>query len=196
MKKRVAALIAVIVTAGLLFPPGAPPASAGGCRGGAGLTTGSGVEVSMSHSCFSPTVLHVDQGQTVNWTNTSEMAHTVSGAALSFGDYEELGAGQAISYAFERPGVYPYFCFLHPGMVGAVVVGDGQSATPAGDEALAALVASQPDGDAGNANEAAQTTTAEDPTGTDALLILGAVAGLLVIAAGVTLASRRIQCAS
>jgi hypothetical protein len=32
-----------------------------------------------------------------------------------------------VSYRFQNSGVFPYFCLIHPGMVGAVVVGDGTS---------------------------------------------------------------------
>jgi hypothetical protein len=32
---------------------------------------------------------------------------------------------KSAAWRFERPGVYPYYCVIHPGMVGAVVVGGG-----------------------------------------------------------------------
>jgi hypothetical protein len=32
--------------------------------------------------------------------------------------------GGSVSYSFDEAGVYPYVCTWHPGMVGAVVVGD------------------------------------------------------------------------
>ena len=28
----------------------------------------------------------------------------------------------------DRPGIYPFFCYVHPSMVGVVVVGDGKGA--------------------------------------------------------------------
>jgi hypothetical protein len=40
--------------------------------------------------------------------------------------------GQRITYRFSTSGVYPYFCFFHPGMVGAVVVGDAAGLGAAG----------------------------------------------------------------
>ena len=52
----------------------------------------------------------------------------ITGAANSFGDYEEFFQGQSVTHTFAKSGVYPYVCVLHPTMVGAVVVGDGAAA--------------------------------------------------------------------
>ena len=35
-------------------------------------------------------------------------------------------------YRFDQDGVYPYSCLIHPGMVGAIVVGDGVGTDLAG----------------------------------------------------------------
>ena len=35
-------------------------------------------------------------------------------------------------YRFDEDGVYPYSCLIHPGMVGAIVVGDGVGTDLAG----------------------------------------------------------------
>ena len=43
------------------------------------------------------------------------------------GTYDELMPGKSVTHKFASSGVYPYFCVIHPGMVGAVVVGDGTS---------------------------------------------------------------------
>jgi hypothetical protein len=79
----------------------------------------------MSESCFQPTVLHVEPGTTVRFQNESTQPHTVSGATVEWGNYNELRNGDSAEIVFDRPGTYPYYCFLHPGMIGAVVVGDG-----------------------------------------------------------------------
>ncbi|HLC28594.1 MAG TPA: hypothetical protein VJL07_04015 [Dehalococcoidia bacterium] len=49
-------------------------------------------------------------------TNKDEFAHTVTGVANSWGDYEGLGHGDTVSYQFDRSAVFPYFCLLHPSM--------------------------------------------------------------------------------
>ncbi len=63
--------------------------------------------------------------------NRDAYPHTVTGANLAWGDYSELATGQSVSHLFRTPGTFPYYCLLHPGMIGAVVVGDGRGSNPA-----------------------------------------------------------------
>ncbi len=106
---------------------GAPAAMAGGgCHGGE-FNDARGVKVDLVSACFSPTVIRIQPGQRVTWTNQDSMVHTVTGAAYRWGSTNELSPHQSISFRFAASGVYPYFCLIHPGMVGAVVVGDGTS---------------------------------------------------------------------
>jgi hypothetical protein len=79
----------------------------------------------MTGNCFEATVLHVDPGTEVTWVNEDTYAHTVTGVGGTWGDFTELERGDMVSYRFEGNGVYVYSCIIHPGMVGAVVVGDG-----------------------------------------------------------------------
>ncbi|MGE3073522.1 MAG: plastocyanin/azurin family copper-binding protein [Dehalococcoidia bacterium] len=105
----------------------------GGCRGFAS-TEASGDAVQMEGTCFVPTVLRVEPGTNVTWTNQSTEPHSVAGATIEWGNYNELKQGQTIEYTFDRPGTYPYYCFVHNGMIGTIVVGDGVR-TDAGDSA-------------------------------------------------------------
>ena len=76
--------------------------------------------------CFTSTVLYVEPGTDVTWTNRDAMAHNVVGVAATWGDPERtLYRGDSVSYRFDDEGVYPYACWIHLGMIGAVVVGDG-----------------------------------------------------------------------
>ena len=110
---------------------GAPAAMAGGgCHGGE-FNDARGVKVDLVSACFSPTVIRIQPGQRVTWTNQDSMVHTVTGAAYRWGSTNELGTHQTISFRFANSGVFPYFCIIHPGMVGAVVVGDGTSSATA-----------------------------------------------------------------
>lgn len=97
----------------------------GGCRGFTS-TEQSGDEVRMEGTCFFPTVLHIEPGDTVTWSNESGEPHSVSGATVEWGNYEELREGDTVSFSFDKPGTYPYYCFVHNGMIGAIVVGDGR----------------------------------------------------------------------
>ena len=119
------------VTAMVLVPVGA--AAGGGCIPDPGLelTSSSRRSVAIANCAFVDTVTYVDTGETVRWVNEDYVPHTVTGAALSWGDEEFLDQGEKVSHTFDEEGVYPYYCDLHPSMVGAVVVGDGKGAIAA-----------------------------------------------------------------
>ncbi len=97
-----------------------------------------GDTVDLKLFCMLPTVLRVDPGTTVTWRNADKAAHTVTGAAVrtaqpnagSWGSFEELKPDESFTHTFDDAGVYPYYCMLHPGMIGAVVVGDGVASDP------------------------------------------------------------------
>ncbi len=112
---------AVCVIAGSVFVPMAAPAAAGGggCHGG--TTEGSGSEVRIVQACFTPTLLRVPVGTTVTFMNGDEMLHAISGTAMG---YDDLSGGASVERSFDRAGIYPYMCHIHPSMTGAVVVGD------------------------------------------------------------------------
>jgi plastocyanin len=116
--RRVIAAVCVIAGSVLVV---APPADAGGggCHGG--TTEGAGSEVRIEQACFTPTVLRVPVGAEVTFTNGDEMLHAISGTAMG---YDDLSDGASVQRTFDRPGVYPYMCHLHPGMTGAVLVGE------------------------------------------------------------------------
>jgi plastocyanin len=95
----------------------------GGC--GRPVTDARGTSVTIKGYCFNPTVLHVRPGQAITWTNQDQAEHTVSGSNAVWGSYAGLKQGRSVTYRFVRPGAYPYVCLFHPGMVAAVVVGNG-----------------------------------------------------------------------
>jgi plastocyanin len=112
---------------GLLLVLTLPPLSAaggGGCHMDA--TQGKGADVEIADACFTPTILHIDPGQSVTWTNTDPFVHNVT--ANSWGYFDDLRQGDSFTATFGDAGVYPYACTYHPGMTGAVVVGDGLGA--------------------------------------------------------------------
>ncbi len=66
-------------------------------------------------------------------------AHGGGRRATSWGDPGiSLLQGDTVRYRFDEDGVYPYSCLLHPGMVGAIVVGDGVGTATAGVVPVAA----------------------------------------------------------
>jgi plastocyanin len=127
MRRITASTILAAMT--LLALAGGTSAEAGGGCHDDKLTDERGVEVALEKRCFEPTVVRVDPGQQVTFTNKDPDAHKVTGVANSWGTYDELGQGDTVSYQFDKAGVFPYFCVLHPSMVGAVVVGAGRAAS-------------------------------------------------------------------
>ncbi len=90
----------------------------------------------------------------------------------------------------EVSGVYPFFCYVHPGMVGVVVVGDGRGSGGATTVDVAATE-SEPSADAASRPA---TPTASGPIEASvppAWLVVVALAALLGALGGTRLAARR-----
>ncbi|MGH2694750.1 MAG: cupredoxin domain-containing protein, partial [Actinomycetota bacterium] len=134
---------------------------------------------------FSPTVLYVDPGTEVTWTNEDPAPHTVTGPLHAWGSDSELLLGDKIAYRFEEEGVYPYACIFHPGMNGAIVVGDGVG------EMTAAAVTSV-DADPPQDGPKTQPEGSGGIDTNDALLLSGGVAAIVgAVGFGAGLARRR-----
>lgn len=92
---------------------------------------------------YSPNPANVTVGQTVVWTNDDTILHTVTSGNGSgdpkMGKEFDSGLtgsnvlktkGSTFSHTFTTPGTYPYFCEVHPTMVGKVIVTSATSAVP------------------------------------------------------------------
>jgi plastocyanin len=82
-------------------------------------------EVVMLDTAYNPETLTVDAGTTVTWVNEDDFEHTVtSGTRDSPTDLfdETVAADESFSYTFEEPGTYSYYCSIHPGMDGVIIV--------------------------------------------------------------------------
>ena len=110
----------LVLAVGTLVVTASPSAAGGGCH--SAQTEGEGTTVEMAGMCFTPTVLHVEPGTEVTFVNRDPLAHIALG--VGWGEWKELGTGDAITHRFDETGTFPYTCNLHPGMSGVVVVGD------------------------------------------------------------------------
>ena len=115
-------LLGAIVLVPVLGHGLASASGGGGC--GRPVTDAEGTGVDIRDFCFSPTILRVSTGEDVTFTNVDPFPHSVLGANATWGDYAGF-KNKSVIYRFSEPGVYPYVCTYHLGMVGAVVVGDG-----------------------------------------------------------------------
>jgi plastocyanin len=123
MNRRSGILAAAAFLAVLVLPV-LPAGAGGGCHTGA--TQGTGDTVELADMCFTPSALSIRPGDSVTFVNTDAMVHNVGGTL--WGHYDDLNPGASFTATFDQPGIYPYACNYHPGMTGAVIVGDGTGA--------------------------------------------------------------------
>jgi plastocyanin len=146
-----AILVADVATAG------------GGCHGEP-AAPGNGDVVAIEQCSFTPGTLQVEAGTTVTFINSDPILHAVTGSGWGSLD---LAKGDSFSQTFETEGVFAFSCYLHPGMVGAIVVGDGGV-------------------DAGPAVEASGEESAESGDGSSgrwSLAMVGALTGMMATGA-------------
>jgi plastocyanin len=182
-------LLMVLAVAGMVLAPGSV-AAGGGCHPGPGvkMTSSSSKLVGIGGCAFRDTVTYVEPGDTVEWVNKDFVPHTVTGAALSWGDEKFLDKGDRVSYTFDEAGVFPYYCALHPTMVGAVVVGDGMNTMALG--AGAAPVEKIEDAAPVSSTESAPIDTNDGLSPAVVALAVAAALGAGVIATRYALARR------
>jgi plastocyanin len=129
MRRQLIALaLPVIAGALLVLNSRSALAGGGGCHGPD--TQGAGTRVALTAMCFSPSILYVQPGDTVTWTNDDAMPHVVAGSFGTWGSPSNLGAGEAMTHLFPTAGIYAYSCPLHYGMNAVVIVGDGKASVP------------------------------------------------------------------
>lgn len=78
-------------------------------------------EVKMSGIHYRADTVTVSAGQSVRWTNTDPVVHTVSFDDGS-GTSADIPQNGTFVFRFDRPGTYPYHCTQHPFMKGVVIV--------------------------------------------------------------------------
>lgn len=78
-------------------------------------------EVKIDNFSFGPGAIIVAVGTTVTWTNRDDIPHTVVSTEGVFKS-KVMDTDDKFSYTFTKPGTFPYFCSMHPKMIGKVVV--------------------------------------------------------------------------
>jgi plastocyanin len=131
------AVFALAITSGTIAIASVSAQQSAGSSGG----TASGTKVSivegastMTDKAFNPNPVTVKVGDTITWTNDDSQIHTVvSGTGASDPNMGKefdsspglktlLAPKQTFSHKFDTAGEFPYFCMLHPTMVGKVTV--------------------------------------------------------------------------
>jgi hypothetical protein len=146
--------------------------------------------VDIKDACFTPNVLRVQPGQNVTFLNADPMPHTVTGVADSWGSNEELAEGQKVTYRFQTSGVFPYFCWVHPGMAAVVVVGDGTSSKTTTQDVVPVAPPAAPATSAPVVGQPAAEAPASTPETSNAWRVAMVLAVLALISVGGALAMR------
>jgi plastocyanin len=89
--------------------------------------TPTGPSVAIIDFAFQPTSLTVNVGDTVTWTNTGSLPHTVT-SNTNVWTSATVNPGASFSFTFTTPGTYAYRCSFHTSMTGTIIV--GSTATP------------------------------------------------------------------
>jgi plastocyanin len=84
---------------------------------------GDTARVSMDKNLFTPQVLRIKPGTTVEWVNDEKRtSHSVFFETEGLAESDRLFPGDSWKRAFDKAGTYPYRCGPHPEMVGTVEV--------------------------------------------------------------------------
>ena len=79
------------------------------------------VKIAIENMKFSPANVTVKPGDTVVWTNSDIVAHTVTSKGGAF-DSKIIAPGGTFKYVARRTGDFAYFCSLHQPMTAALKV--------------------------------------------------------------------------
>ena len=123
--------IVLTLTMSLIVSPSSTVAG-GGCHVSGPSTEGAATgtaTVNIEKCVFGPAILYVTAGTEVTFVNLDPVPHAVTGA--DWGDTTMLDNGQSVTHRFDEAGIRPFQCYLHPGMVGAIVVESESLSAPA-----------------------------------------------------------------
>ena len=84
---------------------------------------------------FAPATQYANVGDTVAWTNGTDVSHTVTSDSGSELASDSIGAGATLDHTFAAEGTFTYHCTIHPYMTGTIVVLAAGAALPATDTA-------------------------------------------------------------
>lgn len=80
------------------------------------------LRVNIENMAFSPQIIAVKAGDTVQWVNTDTVPHTVTSDGSLLWDSGTIQPGASFERQFKFAGSYPYHCGIHSTMKGTVVI--------------------------------------------------------------------------
>lgn len=105
-------------------------------KDGAAASAKAGVTVATGLLSFDPKTVNVSTGQTVTWVGGDDITHVLVEGTYKVGSdglrteqsddmtfsLKLTKKGQQVSHTYDKPGTYTYYCSIHKGMNGTVVV--------------------------------------------------------------------------
>ncbi len=104
--------------ANLIVPSDPPPMTVA-----APAVASAPVKVEIDNFNFKPSELTIAVGASVTWVNHDDVPHTATSKDVTPGfDSKALDTDDSYSFKFTTPGVYHYYCKVHPHMTGTITV--------------------------------------------------------------------------
>ncbi len=105
----------------------------------AGSSTVYDVRIAKGSDKFEPALLKIKVGDSVKWINEDDRGHPIASIPGQGTNDKELFSkpippGGSWSYTFKKAGEFPYFCYIHYVMMGAVIVEEVEQTPPAKTE--------------------------------------------------------------
>ncbi len=79
-------------------------------------------EIAIDNFVFTPPNRTVPAGTTVTWINRDDVPHRIASFTSAFQPGPTLDTDAKFSQKFDSPGVYKYYCTIHPTMTGIITV--------------------------------------------------------------------------
>lgn len=124
--RGIPAILLLVSTVALNACGGAQPAASTNPPGDVATSTqpvqSEEVQVRIVDFAFEPASITIKPGTTVVWTNEGPTQHTTASKEGNVWESKILEQGDVYRYRFDQSGEFPYWCTLHPSMLGTVIV--------------------------------------------------------------------------
>ena len=116
-------LVAVLLLVVLAGGCGEKEGEGSGSAGDPGTASGGKVvPVAMKDILFVPEKVTARVGQTVRWTNSDDVAHTVKASSGADFESKAISKGKAYETKLTKAGTIDYVCTIHPSQKGTITV--------------------------------------------------------------------------
>jgi plastocyanin len=119
-----ATLVAALTVAACNKPPTATPVIPATTTSGSSPHVAKNTMdvVTIRNFAFQPATLTVAAGSKVEWTNGDDEPHRVVSSDNQFPASPALDTDDSYTTVLAKPGIYNYYCSIHPHMVGKIIV--------------------------------------------------------------------------